>query len=200
MNTAAETDGTWAAVWSAVGTDSVMSLVLLILLGLFILQLLFLIVIVVQGRQIRRLRRRTEFRNGDDGGGLHGWHQLQPIQEDVQVLKQELTQVRQALVRLEQQQKDQVGRVGIVRYNAFREGGHELSFSIAWLNQHQDGVVVTSIYVRGESNVYAKPVIGGQSPYPLTEEEQMAIRQAMEERIGEAQKKSTADAPLIRAR
>jgi len=41
-------------------------------------------------------------------------------------------------------------------------------------------VVLTSINGRQETRVYAKPVIGGNSSYNLSSEEQEAIRQALE--------------------
>lgn len=175
----------------------------LIVLGLFLLQVIFFLVIGVQARQIRRLRRRYEagLALGDGGGDVvERWlAQQRRLEEEVNGLKDELAQVKEALNALERAQHEQVGRVGIVRYNAFRENGHDLSFSVAWLNQRQDGVVVTSIYARGESNVYAKPIVGGQSPYPLSEEERIAIQKAME-KVPEREKKATADAPLSRAR
>lgn len=207
MNTATGADSAWRTVLVAMSSEQVLYLISFIILGVFLLQVMLLVVIGMQARQIRRFRRRYEaglarLGNGSDGDGIQRWlAQQQLLEEDVHGLRQELAQAKQALAMLERVQKEQVGRVGIVRYNAFRETGHDLSFSIAWLNQRQDGVVVTSIYARGESNVYAKPVIGGQSPYPLSEEERMAIQKAMEDfQARESHKKSTADAPLTRAR
>ena len=203
MNTATESVSSWQTLWSSMMTDPAWYLVAIILSGLFLLQVLFLIVLLIHGRQIRRFRRRyatgSRLESYDDDGH---WQGLRVLEDDVSDLRQALGQLEQALERLEQEQKEQMGRIGIVRYNALKdEGGHDLSFSIAWLNQRQDGVVVTGIYVRGESNIYAKPVIGGQSPYPLSEEERMAIQRAVEGGdMREQYKKSTADAPLIRVR
>ncbi|MEW9107481.1 DUF4446 family protein, partial [Paenibacillus sp.] len=71
--------------------------------------------------------------------------------------------------------KKMKSHVGIQRYNAFAERGSDLSFSIAWLNEEQDGVVITSIHGREHSYVYAKPVEKGQSTYSLSPEEKKAI-------------------------
>jgi hypothetical protein len=70
--------------------------------------------------------------------------------------------------------------VGIVRFNPFGDTGGDQSFAIALLDAQGDGLVLTSLYGRAESRIYAKPVQGGQSPYPLTAEETQAIRQARE--------------------
>lgn len=72
-----------------------------------------------------------------------------------------------------------VQRVGLVRYDAFEDMGGRLSFSCALLDQHGDGVVVTSINGREDNRVYAKPVRMGRSPHNLSAEEEEAIRQAL---------------------
>lgn len=71
------------------------------------------------------------------------------------------------------------GKLGIVRYNAFGEEGNDLSYSIAMLDEKKSGVVITSIYNRGESNTYAKPIENGVSNYKLSKEELEVIEKAV---------------------
>lgn len=73
-----------------------------------------------------------------------------------------------------------VRHVGLVRYDAFEDVGGRLSFSCALLDDHGNGVVVTSINGRQDTRVYAKPITGGRSGYNLSIEEEEAIRQALE--------------------
>ena len=68
---------------------------------------------------------------------------------------------------------------GLLRYDAFEDVGGRLSFSCALLDEHGNGVVLTSINGRQETRVYAKPVTAGTSSYNLSSEEDEAIRQAM---------------------
>ncbi|MFC5469410.1 DUF4446 family protein [Cohnella suwonensis] len=74
----------------------------------------------------------------------------------------------------------QKGRVGVHRFNAFSDSGSDLSFSIAIVNDGQDGVVITGIHGREQTFLYAKPIDKGQSAYLLTPEEKLAISQAMQ--------------------
>lgn len=69
-------------------------------------------------------------------------------------------------------------RFGLVRYDAFSEMGGQLSFSAAFLDDHGDGVVITSINGRTETRTYAKPVKGLASAHNLSEEEREAIASA----------------------
>ncbi|MFN4179416.1 MAG: DUF4446 family protein [Armatimonadota bacterium] len=75
-------------------------------------------------------------------------------------------------------------RVGLVRFDAFEDISGQQSFSVALLDNQGNGVVITSLFGRTESRCYAKPVIQGNSPHRLSEEEMAAIRQAMEQSIG----------------
>ncbi|MDD5626766.1 MAG: DUF4446 family protein [Patescibacteria group bacterium] len=68
-----------------------------------------------------------------------------------------------------------IQKTNIVRFNAFPGEGGDQSFSIALLDQHQNGVVVSNLRNRNNDRIYAKPVKNGQSPYHLTKEELEAI-------------------------
>mgnify|MGYP000961838893 CR=1 FL=1 len=68
-----------------------------------------------------------------------------------------------------------VQNVGIVRYNAFDNIGSQQSYSVALLDANKNGVVLTGLFGRDMSSTYAKPIINGQSSYPLSGEEKQAI-------------------------
>ena len=68
--------------------------------------------------------------------------------------------------------------VAVVRYDALEEMAGQLSFSVALLNAHGDGVVFTSINGRTETRTYAKVVADGKGVHQLSPEEQQAVRSA----------------------
>ena len=70
-------------------------------------------------------------------------------------------------------------KIGIVRYNAFKDTGSDLSFTLAILDDYNNGVVLNGIYARDSSNIYAKPVENGASKYVLSNEEKEAINRAI---------------------
>jgi hypothetical protein len=57
--------------------------------------------------------------------------------------------------------------------------GGDLSFSLALLDKNGDGIVLTGLFSRNSSSVYAKPITDGSSTYPLSQEEIQAIQKAM---------------------
>ena len=73
-----------------------------------------------------------------------------------------------------------IQKVGMVRYNAFKDTGSDLSFTLALLDEHNDGVVLNGIYSREMSNIYAKPVKNGTSTYTMSAEEKEAVQKAID--------------------
>ena len=73
-----------------------------------------------------------------------------------------------------------IQKVGIVRYTAFNDIGSDLSFALALLDNENNGVVLNGIYSREMSNIYAKPVVNGESSYTLSEQEKEAIKKAVD--------------------
>ncbi len=70
-------------------------------------------------------------------------------------------------------------RVAVVRFRAFEDMGSDLSYAVAMLDSHNNGVVMSSIFAREDSRSYVKPISEGRSQYALTEEEADALHQAM---------------------
>jgi L-asparaginase/Glu-tRNA(Gln) amidotransferase subunit D len=78
-----------------------------------------------------------------------------------------------------------LSRIGVIRYDAFDDIGGQLSFSAALLDEHADGVVLTSITGRAGGRTYLKSVTGGESESLLSEEEVAAVSSAREQQRGE---------------
>ncbi|MDI6715336.1 MAG: DUF4446 family protein [Actinomycetota bacterium] len=76
-----------------------------------------------------------------------------------------------------------VQRIGLVRFDAFSDVGGKLSFAVALLNNHGDGVVISTINGRQESRSYAKIIRGGNSEYALSDEERQAISEALARKV-----------------
>ena len=69
-------------------------------------------------------------------------------------------------------------KVGLVKYDAFNEMGGKLSFSLALLNETDDGFVMNAVHSREGCYTYIKEIIAGNSIIVLCEEEQEALEMA----------------------
>ena len=130
-------------------------------------------------RSEARLRRRLRGILDDSGtAGLDEvlGHQTKRIDalgdriEGLDALQREL----QAAARLALQ------RVGVVRFNPFTDSGGDQSFAIALLDDSGTGIVVSSLHGRAETRIFAKQIAKGRSAHALSDEEQQAIRAALQ--------------------
>jgi hypothetical protein len=153
-------------------TFSVETLSLLVLIALGIGVFALLLTAMSQGR--RRSEPRGPIQMDDVLRGV-----LEGQARQIQRLETAVRSLSATDRRQEGLIEGAVRRVGLVRYDAFEDVGGRLSFSCAMLDDHGNGVVMTSINGRQDTRVYAKPIVDGHSQYNLSVEEEEAIRQAI---------------------
>lgn len=85
-----------------------------------------------------------------------------------------------AIKALQTEGMSHVQRIGVVRFNPFLDTGGAQSFTIAILDGHRSGIVMTSLYARTGNRWYVKTIGEGKGKdIELSKEEIAAIRQAM---------------------
>lgn len=154
-------------------SDKTLTLLVLISLGLGLLALV--LGALSQGR--RRAEPQGPIQLDDALRGI-----LEGHAKGIQRLEAAARSLHATDQRQQQLIEGAVRHVGLVRYDAFEDVGGRLSFSCALLDDHGNGVVVTSINGRQDTRVYAKPIMNRQSNYNLSTEEEEAIRQALTQR------------------
>jgi hypothetical protein len=105
-----------------------------------------------------------------------GYGELRDWAEDV------LTRVDERVGAAEQRLDGCVAYRSLIRYDAYGEMSGRQSSSVALLDQHRSGVVISSILHRDQARVYVKQVHQGTSDLDLSPEELEAIETA----VGEA--------------
>ncbi len=106
----------------------------------------------------------------------------QNLKEVLSVLKKlesNSDKLARELAELKKKNEKNLQKVGIVRFNPFKEGGGDQSFSVAILDASDSGFVITSLYSNANNRVYAKPILNGVSSYLLSQEEKEAISKAI---------------------
>ena len=64
---------------------------------------------------------------------------------------------------------------GMVRYDAYRDMGGQQSWSIALLDSHRTGAIVSCLHARDHARVYLKELTAGVPSQRLSPEEQRAV-------------------------
>lgn len=83
---------------------------------------------------------------------------------------------------VEDDAKFHIQKVGIVRFNPFKELGGDHSFSLAILDSHDSGIIITSLHTRDRTRVYMKDIKKGKSGSELSAEEKKAFVNAQRSR------------------
>ena len=103
---------------------------------------------------------------------------LEEVLNQFKELKEDFEKISQELKNLKKENKFFIQKIGMIRFNPFKEVGGDQSFSVALLDANNSGLVITSLYTREENRIYGKPIKAGQSEYQLSEEEKKAINKA----------------------
>ena len=148
-----------------------------IILVLVVLLLLLFKMYSSQSKKLTALQKKYDFfTQGDD----KNWDEiLTQTLTEVRVAKAELDELNQRHQAMREQMKGCVQKVKLMRYNAFSDTGSNLSYSLAVLDENNNGVVLSSLYGREDNRSYAKPVENGKSTYQLSDEEKDVLEQVM---------------------
>ena len=154
-----------------------MNNVIYILFGIIIILLLAFLILL--GKVISLNKRYKKFM-AKLGEGKDIQEDLENYMYRVERVEKQNAEILNQINGLDKDLEGCIQKVGILRYSAFQDTGSDLSFTLALLDEHDNGVVFNGIYSREMSNIYAKPVENGKSKYTLSEEEQEAIKRAIE--------------------
>lgn len=103
---------------------------------------------------------------------------LKQVLDELKKTQKQLEIVANEMKNLKEKTRFAVQKTGMIRFNPFNAVGGNQSFSAAFLDANDNGVVITSLFTREGNRVYGKPIQTGKSEYPLSEEEKAAIQLA----------------------
>ena len=149
---------------------------LFVMFGIMILLLVGFIIILAKFSKLNKKYKNFMKKLGD---GKNLEEDLETYMYRVEKVEKQNMDIFNQIKNLEKDLTKCIQKIGIVRYNAFKDTGSDLSFALALLDENNDGVVLNGIYSREMSNIYAKPVEQGRSAYTLSEEEAQAIEKAI---------------------
>ncbi len=147
-----------------------------IVLGLIVI--IFLIVNVVLLIKVNQVTKRYRtFMRGNTRANLE--EHLFNYSTEVNKASEKMETLKKTQIELDHTIKGCIQNIGVVRFDAYDDTGGQLSFALALMDGYGNGTVVSSLHGRDNSHVYAKPIRRGTSTYPLSQEEEQAIKQAV---------------------
>ena len=145
---------------------------------LIIIIIILLITVVVNTKSINRLESKyRKLTRGVENNNLQ--ELIESYMDKIDNTSNESKEIKNLYNDIHEKVDKCLQNISIIRYKAFEDVGSDLSFSIAMLDNNNDGVIITSIYGRDESTTYAKPIDKGISRYDLSDEEKYVLKDAV---------------------
>ncbi len=148
-----------------------------IILGMGLLLVLMIIIQIVSHIRISSIRDNYDkLVRGQERPNLE--EVLLEMGRDIDRLNNNLNVLDKKLEELKYEESFALKKTGVIRYDALEDLGSRQSYSVALLDDHETGFILTSIYGRDYSYNYVKPIKEGVAEYKLSVEEIQALDKA----------------------
>lgn len=93
--------------------------------------------------------------------------------------KEDIAKLVERCVKIEKDGKFHIQKIGLLRFNPFKDTGGDQSFILALVDAHDTGVILTALYSRTGTRWYTKRIVKGESvEHQLSDEEKKALHMA----------------------
>jgi len=165
-----------SAIFDTIGLGNIDPAYLFISLVAVIL--ILLILLIIQVAKTNKIKKRLDkFMVGKDAESLE--KEIGDLFEDITYLKDTADSNRKEIKNLYRRMRFAYQKLGIVKYDAFKQMGGMLSFSLALLNEDNDGFIINSVHSSDGCYSYTKEIEKGECALDLGEEEKQALDMAM---------------------
>lgn len=104
---------------------------------------------------------------------------LEGLLRDTAQSKKDIDELLRYCAKIDRDQGLSIQKVGLVRFNPFKDTGGDQSFILSLLDGKDNGVVISGLYSRSGTRWYAKRVKEGEGiEYELSDEEKKALKEA----------------------
>lgn len=145
-----------------------------VLIGFLAIILVLMVLVIVQIVKTSKLKKRYEkFMRGKEVKSLE--QEIIGLYEDNKFLKITTEKNKTDIRNLYKKLESAFQKVGLVKYDAFKQMGGQLSFSLALLDENNNGFILNSVHSAEGCYSYTKEVKRGECKIALGEEEKQAL-------------------------
>lgn len=152
-----------------------------ILIAFLVIILILMILVIVQILNTNKLKKRYEkFMQGKEVKSLE--KEIIGLYEDNKFLKLTTEKNSTDIRTLYKKFESAFQKAGLVKYDAFKQMGGQLSFSLCLLDENDNGFIINSVHSTEGCYSYTKKIKNGESKISLGAEEKKALDIAMGEK------------------
>ncbi|MGL5259059.1 MAG: DUF4446 family protein, partial [Lachnospiraceae bacterium] len=151
-----------------------------IILGMMFFIIVLMILTIVLICSNRKLKKKYEkFMLGKNAATLE--ESIFELNENSKYLKEAVQDNKKNIRDLYKKHEKAFQKVGIIKYDAYQQMGGLLSFTIALLDENNDGFILNSVHSSDGCYSYTKEIRKGNCDIVLGNEEKIALEKAMSE-------------------
>lgn len=103
---------------------------------------------------------------------------LESLLKEIAFAKKELGFLKDRAENLQKEGTFHIQKVGLTRFNPFKDTGGDQSFILSLIDGNNTGVIISGLYSRSGTRWYAKKIVNGKSvEHELTDEEKQALKE-----------------------
>lgn len=121
----------------------------------------------------RMQRKLAKFTVGKDGASLEA--DIIALIEETKMIKATADKNRKDVSVLFKRMEGTFQKLGLVKYDAFQQMGGKLSFSLALLDENDNGFIINSVHSTEGCYSYTKEINAGVCSLTLGKEEEQAL-------------------------
>ena len=145
----------------------------------YALILILIILVIVQTVKLNKLSKKyKKFMGGKNARSLE--KDIMGLYEDNRLIKASMEKNRKDIENLYRKLGGAFQKMGIVKYDAFNQMGGQLSFSLALLDENDNGFIINSVHSAEGCYSYTKEIKNGLCDISLGDEEKKALDMAMD--------------------
>lgn len=102
---------------------------------------------------------------------------LDDVLKSIGKTKEDIARLSVSYDTMEKQSLSHINRIGLLRFNPFKDTGGDQSFILSLTDSMESGVIISGLYSRSGTRWYAKKIKNGKAiEHELSEEEQKVLK------------------------
>ncbi len=151
-----------------------------VILGVVVIQIVLVILLITALSKLGKMKKNyNSFLVGSDGKSLE--EIILKKFEIIGLLNESIKDIYAQLKDIDKNMLLTFQKMGLVKYDAFKEVGGRMSFVLVLLSKENNGIIMNCMHSNSEGcYTYVKRVVSGNVKAALSKEEELALKQAMD--------------------
>ncbi len=163
-------------ILNSIGLGSIdPAIFIIILLVLLLVNIVLLVIFIV--KNVKLTNRMNAFMLGKDASSLE--EEITDLFAINKNIVEKVRENRKDIRKIYRKFTKAIQKVGIVKYDAYQQMGGDLSFSMALLDEENNGFIMNSVHSTEGCYTYTKEVRDGRCDLELGNEERISLEKAV---------------------